>query len=124
MDQPQQDQNQSKTRQLKGLYRGVNVSVKALNVVIVLCVLAILIVVFVDLQSPGFTVTFDSRGGTDVPAQTRQYGELLDVPEDPTREGYTFTGWYRDSACYELWNLETDTIETDMTLYAGWEKTE
>lgn len=124
MDQPQQDQNQSKTRQLKGLYRGVNVSVKALNVVIVLCVLAILIVVFVDLQSPGFTVTFDSRGGTDVPAQTRQYGELLNLPEDPTREGYTFTGWYRDSVCYEPWNLETDTIETDMTLYAGWEKTE
>lgn len=124
MDQPQQDQNQSKTRQLKGLYRGVNVSVKALNVVIVLCILAILIVVFVDLQSPGFTVTFDSRGGTDVASQTQQYGELLNVPEDPTREGYTFTGWYRDSACYELWNLETDTIETDMTLYAGWEKTE
>ena len=49
-------------------------------------------------------------------------GQTLELPEPPTREGYTFTGWYKDFGCYDPWNVETDTVETDMTLYAGWEK--
>jgi uncharacterized repeat protein (TIGR02543 family) len=52
------------------------------------------------------------------------YGDLIEEPEPPTREGYTFVGWHRDSACYVLWDPETDTVETDTTLYAGWEKIE
>ena len=49
---------------------------------------------------------------------------MLEVPEPPTREGYEFTGWYVDAACDILWNVEERPIETDMTLYAGWEKPE
>ena len=48
--------------------------------------------------------------------------ELLQLPDPPSREGYSFTGWYKDSACYEIWNADTDTIQSDMTLYAGWQK--
>ena len=84
----------------------------------------ILILVALELRNPGFTITFDSKGGTDVAPQNQMYGQLLEIPEAPTREGYTFTGWYTDYACYELWEPETDTIEMDMTLYAGWEKNE
>ena len=50
------------------------------------------------------------------------YGELLSLPEEPTREGYSFEGWFIDHACDDAWDIETDTIETDITLYAGWEK--
>ena len=108
----------------RGLYRHVKISVKALDCVIVACILVILAVVALEMRNPGFTISFDSKGGTDVPAQTQMYGELLEVPEPPTREGYTFTGWYSDSACYVLWDVAERTIETDMTLYAGWEKIE
>ena len=108
----------------RGLYRYVKISVKALDRIILACIAVILIVVALEMRNPGFTITFDSRGGTDVPAQNQMYGELLDVPETPTREGYLFTGWYKDSACFEQWNVETETIETDITLYAGWEKLE
>ena len=106
----------------RGLYRYVNISVKALDRIIAVCIAVILIVVALELRSPGFTVTFDARGGTDVPAQNQMYGELLESPEPPTREGYRFTGWYTDATCDILWNVEERTIETDMTLYAGWEK--
>ena len=106
----------------RGLYRYVNISVKALDRIIVACIAVILIVVALELRNPGFTVTFDSRGGTDVPAQNQMYGELLEIPEPPTREGYRFSGWYTDSACYEIWEVDVQTIETDLTLYAGWEK--
>lgn len=108
----------------RGLYRYVKISVKSLDRIIFACIAVIVIVVALELRNPGFTVSFDSRGGTDVPSQNQMYGELLEVPEPPTREGYRFVGWFADSACYEIWDLENRTIETDTTLYAGWEKLE
>ena len=113
---------EQETPKFRGLYRHVKISVKALDWIIGICIAVILIVVAVEMIDPGFTVTFDTRGGTDVPAQTQMYGELLELPDPPTREGYVFTGWYKDYACYEPWNTEIDTIQSEMTLYAGWEK--
>ena len=115
---------EQETPKFRGLYRHVKISVRALDWIIGICIAVILVVFALEMRDPGFTITFDSRGGTDVPAQNQMYGELLDVPEPPTREGYLFTGWYKDHACFEQWNVEIETIETDMTLYAGWEKTE
>ena len=117
-------QQEEKIPKFRGLYRHVKISVKALDWIIAACIVVILVVVAFEMRSPGFTVTFDSKGGTDVPSQNQMYGQLLEVPEDPTREGYTFTGWYTDSACFELWDIENRTIEADLTLYAGWEKLE
>ena len=115
-------QENEEPRQLKGLYKGVKVSVKTLNVVIVVCVLAIIAFAALALQDPGLTVTFDTMGGSDVAPQKQMYGEFLVLPDAPTREGYVFTGWYKDYACFEPWNVEIDTIASEMTLYAGWEK--
>ena len=117
---PQQDQ----VPPFRGLYRYVKISVKALDRIIVACIAVILIVVAMELRDPGFAVTFDSRGGTDVPAQNRMYGELLEVPEPPTREGYVFVGWFTDSNCENSWDAEIMTVEGDLVLYAGWEKIE
>lgn len=111
-------------RKLKGLYKGVNVTVKTLNIIIIACVLVIIMLVAMDLKDPGLTITFDSLGGTAVAPQEQMYGEALVLPEPPTREGYAFTGWYKDYACFDPWNLETDMIQSEMTLYAGWEKVE
>ncbi len=104
----------------RGLYRHVKISVKALDWIIVACIAVIVIVVALELRDPGFTITFDSRGGTDVPSQSQMYGQTLEEPQPPTREGYTFTGWYTDSSCLNPWDMKTNTVETDMTLYAGW----
>ena len=124
MDEPRvnSDVQEEQIPKFRGLYRHVKISVKALDWVIAACISVILLVVAIELRDPGFTVTFDSRGGTDVPAQTQMYGEYLEVPEPPTREGYRFEGWYVDATCDIPWIVETRTIETDMTLYAGWEK--
>ena len=124
MDEIRQTSNleNEESRKLKGLYKGVNVSVKTLNIVIIACVLLIIVLVAMDLWDPGLTVSFDSLGGSDVASQQQMYGELLQLPDPPSREGYTFTGWYKDYACFEPWNDTTDTIQSDMTLYAGWQK--
>ncbi len=65
-----------------------------------------------------YTVTFDSNGGTEVPAEKVQENQKATKPADPTKEGYTFTGWYYDGSAFDF-----DTpITKDMTLTAVWEK--
>ena len=125
MDEPRKDASQEENiPKFRGLYRHVKIPVKALDAIIAVCIVVILVVCALEMCNPGFTVTFDSNGGTDVPAQHQMYGDLLDVPEAPSREGYTFTGWYKDPACDMQWDMEKDTVESDMNLYAGWQKNE
>ena len=57
-------------------------------------------------------------------SQQQMYGQKLELPEPPTREGYTFTGWYKDYNCTLPWDAEKDVIEAEITLYAGWQKNE
>lgn len=122
LNENSQNEEGKKPREFRGLYKHVKISVKTLDCIIVGCIAVIVILVALDLRNPGFTITFDSKGGTDVAPQNQMYGELLEVPEEPTREGYEFSGWYLDPACDDLWEEETDIIECDLTLYAGWEE--
>ncbi len=117
---PEQEKNE--TPPYRGLYRYVHISVKALDAIIIVCVAVILLAVFLGRQQPGMLIQFDSQGGTTVETVRQVYGELLTEPVPPTREGYQFTGWYRDTGCDSKWNFESDTVEEEITLYAGWEK--
>ena len=125
MEEPRNDSPaEENVPKFRGLYRYVKIPVKALDFIIVACIVVIIVVVAFELINPGYTVTFDSKGGTDVAAQEYGYGDKLDLPEPPSREGYTFTGWYKDPNCETLWDMATDTVESDMDLYAGWQKNE
>ena len=108
----------------RGLYRNVKISVGTLDKIIAAGIAAIVLLVAYGVAHNGYTVTFDSKGGTDVPSQPAMYADYVAEPEPPTREGYRFTGWYHDPSCFDSWDLQEDKIETDMTLYAGWEKLE
>ena len=65
------------------------------------------------------TVTFNSNGGSEVASETVNHGSTVTEPVDPTKEGYTFSGWYSDEELSEVFNFET-IITDDMTLYAKW----
>lgn len=54
--------------------------------------------------------------------QKRMYGELIEAPEPPTREGFVFDGWYLDPGAAIPWDLEEDTVTESITLYAGWKE--
>ena len=55
--------------------------------------------------------------------QTITIGSTATKPSDPTRDGYTFTGWYTDSACTSAYDFST-AVKGDITLYAGWKENE
>ena len=105
-----------------GLYKRVNISVKTANV-LVLCLLSLLVVVTVFLVSHnGFTVQFDTDGGTAVEAQRALHSEVLSEPQAPYKEGYRFTGWYKNREHTQKWDFTNDTVSESITLYAGYEK--
>lgn len=64
-------------------------------------------------------ITFESNGGSTVPAQLVVVGEKATEPTDPTKDGYTFGGWYTEAALTNEFDFDT-AIEESMTLYAKW----
>ena len=67
-----------------------------------------------------FTVTFNSQGGSAVPSQVVADGGKATSPTDPTKDGYTFGGWYKEAAGTNAWTFATDTVTENTTLYAKW----
>lgn len=66
-------------------------------------------------------VTFNSPGGTPVPAQdVQQFGRVV-KPADHKRKGYIFAGWYTDAACKHRFDFKSGVSE-DIILYAKWKK--
>lgn len=68
-----------------------------------------------------FKVTFQTNGGSEVPAQTVKQGELVARPGNPTKENHTFGGWYKESELTNEWDFSADRVNSDITLYAKWD---
>ena len=71
-----------------------------------------------------YVVTFDSQGGSGMPELTgvERDAKIAKPAPDPTREGYTFGGWFKNSACTNAWDFDADTVSRSLTLYAKWVK--
>jgi uncharacterized repeat protein (TIGR02543 family) len=64
-----------------------------------------------------FTVTFESNGGTSVPSQEVKRLDKVTKPEEPTKTGYSFDGWYVGD---EEWVFSGYNVTEDITLTAQW----
>lgn len=71
----------------------------------------------------GMKVSFNTGEGSKVDFQTTAANGSVTKPADPTRDGYTFAGWYTDAACTKAYDFAT-AVTSDMTLYAKWTKNE
>lgn len=67
-----------------------------------------------------YVVTFNSNGGSEIATQSVIYGEYASAPSNPTKSGYTFEGWYRESSLTTKWNFTKDKVSTNTILYAKW----
>ncbi|MDY2889029.1 MAG: InlB B-repeat-containing protein, partial [Candidatus Caccosoma sp.] len=59
--------------------------------------------------------------GADVASLDVLYGEKVTKPADPTKEGYTFAGWYYNET---IWNFDTDVVKENITLTAKFTENE
>ena len=76
--------------------------------------------VYLASGSSTWLVSFNSMGGSVVQSQSVADGELATEPAAPTKTGFTFGGWYSDLDLTVAWDFSSDTVESDMMLYAKW----
>lgn len=71
-------------------------------------------------SSSTYTITFNAQGGSAVAEQTVNPGEKAAEPAAPTKTYFTFAGWYKEAACVNAWDFNTETVSGDVTLFAKW----
>lgn len=81
--------------------------------------IGVLAIVQAVVVATTYAVTFNADGGTEVATQTIESGNLATEPVDPTKEGYTFEGWYGDAGLTTLYDFNTP-VTAAITLYAKW----
>lgn len=64
-----------------------------------------------------YTISFDVNDGTAVAPITQDYGSSVEAPTAPSKEGYTFAGWYSDSELTTEYIFSTMSVE-NITVYA------
>ena len=81
---------------------------------------------YVMVKKINFTVSFNTDGGTQMADQTVVNGRLLARPnEDPVKENYIFTGWYKDAQFTTSFDFAAEKITANTTIYARFvEKTD
>ena len=67
----------------------------------------------------GYTVNFNSNGGSAVASQSVKSGDKVVKPADPTKAYNVFVGWYSDALLTASYNFDTPVL-SNMTLYAKW----
>ena len=119
MDNEKSTMGLTTERKPGGLYRNVKISVKTADRLILVGIVVLIACVVFAISHAGFTVTFDTNGGSQIENQ-----KLVNVEKDPVKEGYVFTGWYSDRDCTKAFDISKDTVNESITLYSGWDKAE
>lgn len=72
------------------------------------------------VSDTGYTVSFETFGGTEINEVTVPEGETIRSPASPAKANHEFAGWYEDEALTDIWDFNSDVVVRDMTLYAKW----
>jgi uncharacterized repeat protein (TIGR02543 family) len=67
-----------------------------------------------------YVVSYNSNGGSDVANQMYNNGQKITTLPTPTKDGYTLAGWFKESELTNEWDTATDTVTSNITLYAKW----
>ncbi len=67
-----------------------------------------------------YTITFNTNEGTAIAPITQNYNSIVSKPTDPTRDGYTFAGWFTDNGTFNNEYTFSTMPLNGITLYAKW----
>ena len=92
---------------------------KKWSIVLILIILLLLLFILYLLfgNEKSFTITFDTNGGSEITSLEVKNGEIVKLPETPTKDGYKFVGWINENG-----NIITEgtKVTEDITLKAEW----
>lgn len=75
-------------------------------------------------EAENHLVTFNGNSKSSVVTQSAvvKHGEKLEEKQFPemTKKGFVLEGWYREPECQTKWDVETDTVTENTTLYANY----
>lgn len=75
----------------------------------------------IDESKQAYTLSFDTNGGNEeIRSQKYLEGSVIIRPTEPTREGYTFEGWYADEELTTAFSFDAGMPGQDTTVYAKW----
>jgi len=83
---------------------------------IILITLAIIL--YIIFVADEYNVKFDSNGGSKVPDQTVKTGDTVEMPSDPTREGFLFVEWQLDGEAFDF----ATKVRRNLSLVASWQR--
>ena len=86
----------------------------------VAALIVLIIVISIVLKYACYAVRFDSNGGTPVKKVRARKGEHFVMPENPTREGYTFAGWFEDVDLTKRFLATSILRRKGLKAYAKW----
>jgi uncharacterized repeat protein (TIGR02543 family) len=72
-----------------------------------------------DVNDNGYTISYQSNGGSQISSVTKKFNEKLNAPSNPVRAGYTFDGWYSDDNLTAKYTFTTMPAQ-NIILYAKW----
>lgn len=76
------------------------------------------------VSAHGYTITFDSQGGSSVTEIIKKAGDSVNAPADPEKTGFVFLGWYtdKDKSVFEgaIPYVFDKMPQKNFTLYAKW----
>lgn len=79
------------------------------------------LVLYAQWETNTYVVTFESNGGSRVDRQRVMHGDMVVRPDDPTRDGYKFAGWFVDGSLKFAFDF-TIPVAGPLTLHAKWKK--
>lgn len=90
---------------------------KTLIIIGLILVLLLIILFLIFGRKGSYTITFDTNGGNEIASIEVKNNEIVKLPEDPVKEGYTFIGWTNEEG-----NILTEgtKLTDDVTLKAEW----
>lgn len=99
----------------------MNINIKKSIIAVICALLLSLSLITVTSCGGGIKVTLDYNydGAPAAKTVNVKEDEKLEKPSDPTRDGWTFDGWYTDKDCTYLYDFSIE-VKQDFTLYAGW----
>ena len=104
----------------RGIYGSKDVPIRILDgAIAVLILLALVLIVYFAING-GYTVSFDTDGGTEIVSQKLRHGTYVEEPDIPLKPGYTFLGWYTGEDLERKWVFSVDTVQESTKLTAKW----